>query len=102
MYGAGECYAYAVTKDPLAKKRAKKAYDAMRFLWTVTQGGTPPAPAGYISRTVLPASAGDPNASAYTPEKDRVFQATRDRRWKIMNPRWPKSADGKWYWKADT
>ncbi len=102
MYGAGECYAYAVTKDPKAKERARKAYDAMRFLWTVTQGGTPPAPRGYVARTVLPASAGDPNATAYTPEKDRVFQATRDSFWKIMKPRWPKSADGKWFWKADT
>jgi hypothetical protein len=102
MYGAGECYAYAVTKDPAAKARAKKAYEAMRFLWTVTQGGTPPAPKGYVARTVLPAAAGDPNAAAYTPEKDRVFQATRDRLWKVMNPRWPRSADGKWYWKADT
>ena len=102
MYGAGECYAYAVTKDPLAKARAKKAYDAMRFLWTVTQGGTPPAPKGFVARTVLPSAAEDPNASAYTPEKDRVFQTTRDSLWKIMNPRWPRSADGKWYWKADT
>jgi len=102
MYGAGECYAYAVTKDPLAKQRAKKAYDAMRFLWTVTQGGTPPAPKGYVARTVLPTSGPDPNASQYTPEKDRAMQATRDSLWKVLNPRWPKSADGKWYWKADT
>lgn len=102
MYGAGECYAYAATKDPLAKKRAKKAYDAMRFLWTVTQGGTPPAPKGFIARTVLPVTEGNPNATQYTPAKDRVFQATRDRMWKIMNPRWPLSADRKWYWKADT
>lgn len=102
MYGAGECYAYAVTKDPKAKERAKKAYEAMRFLWQVTQGGTPAAPKGFVARTVLPASAGDPNATAYTPEKDRKMQATRDRMWKVMNPRWPKSADGKWYWKADT
>jgi len=102
MYGAGECYAYAVTKDPSAKARAKKAYDAMRFLWTVTQGGTPPAPKGYVARTILPAAAGDPNKTAYTPEKDRVFQSTRDSLWKIMSPRWPLSADGKWYWKADT
>jgi hypothetical protein len=102
MYGAGECYAYAVTKDPLAKQRAKKAYEAMRFLWTVTQGGTPAAPKGYAARTVLPASAGDPNAVRYTPAKDREFQAARDSLWKIMNPRWPRSADGKWYWKADT
>ncbi len=102
MYGAGEAYAWAVTKDPKAKARARKAYDAMRFLWTVTQGGTPPAPKGFVARTVLPVSAGDPNASAYTPEKDRLFRATRDSSWKIMNPRWPRSADGKWFWKADT
>ncbi|HEU0120755.1 MAG TPA: hypothetical protein VFQ91_09535 [Bryobacteraceae bacterium] len=102
MYGAGECYAYAVTKDPKAKERARKAYDAMRFLWTVTQGGTPPAPKGYLARTVLPASGPDPNAAQYTPEKDKIFRETRDNLWKIMNPRWPKSADGKWYWKADT
>jgi hypothetical protein len=22
--------------------------------------------------------------------------------WKVISPRWPKSADGKWYWKSDT
>jgi hypothetical protein len=102
MYGAGECYAYAVTKDPKARERAKKAYEAMRFLWTVTQGGTPPAPKGYLARTVLPTTGPDPNASAYTPARDRQFQATRDRLWKVMDPRWPRSADGKWFWKADT
>lgn len=102
MYGAGECFAFAATKDPKAKARAKKAFDAMRFLGSVTQGGTPPAPRGYVARTVLPTSGPDPNASAYTPESDRKFQATRDSLWKIMNPRWPRSADGKWFWKADT
>ena len=102
MYGAGECFAYAATKDPKAKARAKKAFDAMRFLGSVTQGGTPPAPRGYVARTVLPTSGPDPNASAYTPEGDRKMQATRDSLWKVMNPRWPRSADGKWFWKADT
>ena len=102
MYGAGECFAYAATKDPKAKARAKKAFDAMRFLGSVTQGGTPPAPRGYVARTILPFSGPDPNATAYTPEADRKMQATRDSLWKIMNPRWPRSADGKWFWKADT
>jgi len=102
MYGAGECFAYAATKDPKAKARAKKAFDAMRFLGSVTQGGTPPAPRGYVARTVLPTSGPDPNASAYTPEADRKMQSTRDSLWKVMNPRWPRSADGKWFWKADT
>ena len=26
----------------------------------------------------------------------------RDALWKKLSPRWPVSADGKWYWKADT
>jgi hypothetical protein len=30
------------------------------------------------------------------------MQATRDRLWKVYEPRWPTSADGKWYWKSDT
>ena len=25
-----------------------------------------------------------------------------DTRWKIMDPRWPTSEDGQWYWKSDT
>lgn len=28
--------------------------------------------------------------------------ATRDRLCKVLHPRWPRNADGKWYWKADT
>ncbi|MEZ6078831.1 MAG: hypothetical protein R3C56_25095 [Pirellulaceae bacterium] len=28
MYGAGECYAYAATKDPAARQRAKDAFEA--------------------------------------------------------------------------
>jgi hypothetical protein len=102
MYGAGEAYAFAVTHDPKAKARAKKAYEAMRFLWTVTQGGTPPARKGFVARTVLPTTVEDPNAKDYTAEKDRKMKETRDSSWKILVPRWPKSADGKWYWKADT
>ena len=38
----------------------------------------------------------------YTPERDRQTQATRDRLWKVIAPRWPTSADGQWYWKSDT
>ncbi|MFB3826378.1 MAG: hypothetical protein ACE15B_06395 [Bryobacteraceae bacterium] len=102
MYGAGECFAWAATRDPAARRRADAAFEALRFLSTVTQGGKPPAPPGFIARTVLPASAGDPNASAYTREKDQQFRATRDPHWKILAPRWPLSADGQWYWKADT
>src|SRR5438270_10702550 len=54
MYGAGECFAYAATKDMKAKERAKKAFEALRFLQKVTQNGTPSPPKGYIARTIRP------------------------------------------------
>ena len=101
MYGAGECFAYAATKDPYFKERAKKAFEALRFLMDVTQGGTPPAQEGFVARTVLPASGPNPNAEAYTPEKDRQ-KKERDKLWKILDPRWGTSADGQWFWKTDT
>ena len=102
MYGAGECFAYAATRDPQARKRAKAAFEALRFLGQVTQGGSHPAPKGYVARTILPTSGPNPNLTANTPERDRRQLETRDRLWKIIVPRWPTSADGKWYWKSDT
>jgi hypothetical protein len=101
MYGAGECFAYAATKDPKAKERATKVWKAMRFLGTVTQGGSNPAPPGFVARTVLPTDGPNPNAEHYTPERDRERQKG-DAYWKVMDPRWPTSEDGKWYWKCDT
>jgi len=101
MYGAGECFAWAATRDPAARRRAVAAFEALRFLGVVTQGGPHPAPKGFVARTILPVAGPDPNLS-YTPERDRQTQRTRDRLWKVMDPRWPKSADGQWYWKSDT
>ncbi|HUE14280.1 MAG TPA: hypothetical protein VMR25_08960 [Planctomycetaceae bacterium] len=100
MYGAGECFAYAATHDPVAKMRARAAFEALRFLSQVTQGGTHPAPKGFPARSILPTSGPDPNRNE-TPERDRR-QLQRDPRWKRIALRWPKSADGKWYWKCDT
>jgi hypothetical protein len=102
MYGAGECFAWAATKDPAAKRRAKMAFEALRFLQTVTQGGTPPALPGFVARTILPVDGHNPNQRDYTRAKDEQTRATRDKLWKVLVPRWPTSADGKWYWKADT
>jgi len=101
MYGSGECFAYAATKDPLARQRATKAFLALKFLSDVTQGGDHPAPHGFPARSILPTSGYDPNAEHYTPERDRQEQQ-RDPLWKVISPRWPKSADGQWYWKCDT
>jgi hypothetical protein len=101
MYGAGECYACAATKSDLACDRARRAFEALRFLGEVTQGGSHPAPRGFLARSILPTDGPDPNL-VDSPARDRERQATRDRRWKVIAPRWPTSADGKWYWKCDT
>jgi hypothetical protein len=99
MYGAGECLGYAATKDPKIKERAKQAFEALRFLQKVTQGGPHSPPPGYIARTIRPVDWPDPNIGRI--ESDRE-EAKRDQLWKVYEPRWPKSADGKWYWKSDT
>lgn len=101
MYGAGQCFAWAATRDPAARRRARAALDAMLFLGAVTQGGSHPAPKGFVARTILPASGPDPNLT-YTRERDEKIRATRDRLWKVIVPRWPLGAGGQWYWKTDT
>jgi len=101
MYGAGECFGYAATHDPLAKQRARKAFEALRFLSEVTQGGEHPAPPGFPARAIRPTSGPDPNQYD-SKERDINTRANHDHLWKVLSPRWPKSADGKWYWKSDT
>jgi hypothetical protein len=100
MYGAGECFAYAATHDPKAKDRAKRAFEALRFLQKVTQGCEHSPPKGYVARTVISTELPDPNIGRL--ERDRQSRAHGDALWKVYEPRWPKSADGKWYWKSDT
>ena len=100
MYGASQCFAYAVDNSSQAKSRATQAFEALRFLQAVTQGGTHSPPAGYVARTVVPTTEPDPNIGRI--DRDRRFRETRDRMWKIYEPRWPRSADGKWFWKSDT
>lgn len=100
MYGAGECFAYAATKDPQAKDRAKRAFEALRFLQKVTQGAEFSPPHGYVARTVRSIDDPDPNIGRV--EGDIANRDTNDAYWKVYEPRWPKSADGKWYFKTDT
>jgi hypothetical protein len=99
MYGAGECFAYGANQDPKAKARAKQAFEALRFLQKVTQGCDHSPPKGYIARTIRPVDWPNPNLGRL--EADRRAQQ-HDRLWKAYEPRWPKSADGRWYWKSDT
>ncbi len=99
MYGAGECFAYAATRDPRAKARAKNAFEALRFLQKVTQGCEHAPPKGYIARTIRPVDWADPNVGRLAGD---LKEQEHDKLWKAYEPRWPKSADGKWFWKSDT
>lgn len=100
MYGAGECFAYAATGNVQSKIRAKKAFDAMVFLGDVTQNNQHSPPLGYVARTVLPTSGPDPNTDRV--KRDKHKKETDDSMWKVYEPRWPISSDGKWYYKTDT
>ncbi|MDP2334841.1 MAG: hypothetical protein Q8N05_00025 [Bacteroidota bacterium] len=73
IYLAAECYRYAVTKDPEARKNAIKAYEAMEKLETVT--GIP----GFPARSLVAAD-----------------ESTGE------GGEWHLSADKKWKWKGDT
>ncbi len=99
MYGASQCFAVAVTGSEKHRSAARQAFEAIRFLQKVTQGGSHSPPRGYIARTILPTDGPNPNDG-----RQQIDQQTklRDRSWKIYEPRWPTSADGKWYWKSDT
>lgn len=100
MYGASQCYAYAVDRSAQSKARATQAFEALRFLQVVTQGTEYSPPTGYVARTIVPTTGPDPNVGRI--ERDRRFRETRDGMWKVYEPRWPRSADGTWFWKSDT
>ena len=100
MYGTAECFRWAVTGDPEARERARQAFEALRFLQLVSRDGTPPALPGFVARSILPVDGPDPNAGQA--ERDRQMREERDGLWKVIDPRWPTGADGKWYWKSDT
>ena len=100
MYGAAQAFAYGATRSEAARARARRAFEALRFLVDVTKGGRHAPPDGFPARSIRPTSGADPNVE-YSPASDRKKQA-RDAFWKVLSPRWPTSADGQWYWKADT
>jgi len=97
MYLMMESCRYAATGNREAKDRARKAFDALVFLQTVTQ--TP----GFVARTVIPSSwtrMHDANRT-YTEEEWSRIQA-KDPRNKRVETRWHLSSDGTWFWKCDT
>ena len=102
MYGAGECFAYGATKDPKARRRARHAFRALRFLSEAPRGSRHEPPRGFIARTVLETTSDkNPNSGRSTLESQLRSQK-RDKYWRAYEPRWPKSAEGRYYWKSDT
>ncbi|WP_346756219.1 ligand-binding sensor domain-containing protein [Agaribacillus aureus] len=97
MYLAMESLRYAVTKDPTARERAKKAFDFLYLLREVTEMD------GFFARTVIPVHwtrMHDPDRT-YTP-RQLADEMIRDPRHKPVEKRWHLSKDGKWMWKGDT
>lgn len=96
-YLAMESFRYAVTKSEDAHLKARKAFDFLRQLQTVT--GT----AGFFARSIVPPSwtrVHDINRK-YTPQ-EIAEELVKDPRYKPVEERWRTSADGKWLWKGDT
>ncbi len=96
-YLAMESFRYAVTKSEDARIKARKAFDFLTQLQTVT--GTE----GFFARTIVPADWKEVNDGnrTYSPQQlaDKLVE---DPRYKPVEERWRKSADGKWLWKGDT
>jgi hypothetical protein len=92
-----ECFRYAVTKEEDAHAKALKAFNFLKMLQEVT--GTN----GFFARTIVPSdwtTVHDGNKT-YT-EKELADALVEDPRFKPVEKRWHKSADGKWLWKDDT
>ncbi len=74
MYVGAEAFRYGVTRDPAAKKNARRSLEAIMFLERVS--GIP----GFAARSIIPISD--------DPQKHRG--------------EWHRSADNRWWWKGDT
>ncbi len=97
MYLAMESLRYAVTGDPEAKERAKKAFDFLHYLREVTGMD------GFFARTIVPADwtrMHDMNRT-YSPQ-EVAEEIIKNPRQKPVEKRWHLSEDGKWKWKGDT
>jgi hypothetical protein len=74
IYVAAEAFRYGATGDPQAKQNARRSLEALMFLERVS---TVP---GFVARSVIPIES-DP---------------------KSHGGEWHRSADNRWWWKADT
>ncbi len=97
MYLAMESFRLAATRRADARDNARRAFEALHLLQTVT--GTP----GFVARSVVPIDqtpGADPNRKVS--QRELADQRVRDPRYKRVETRWHRSADGKWWWKGDT
>ena len=96
-YLAMESFRYAVTKSEDAHQKARKAFEFLRKLHTIT------ATQGFFARSIVPptwTNVHDANRT-YT-ERELAEELVKDPRYKPVDKRWRLSADGKWLWKGDT
>ncbi|MEO2032728.1 MAG: hypothetical protein ABGZ35_11650 [Planctomycetaceae bacterium] len=100
LYLGAASFGYAATKSPRLRQNAIDAFKSLNFLSTVTEGGSHPAPKGFICRAIEPKDGPDPNLRDNA-AGDRQRRAERDALWKIIDPRWPVDETGEWYWKCD-
>ena len=97
IYMAMECLRYAVTKEEDAAEKARKAFNFLTFLQTVTRTE------GFFARTVVPADWGPVNDANRTYTKQQMAELlVREPAFKPLEKRWIPSEDGKWLWKRDT
>jgi hypothetical protein len=96
-YLSMESFRYATTKSEDAREKAKKAFHFLKQLRDVTNGD------GYFARTIVPVEWADKvhdGNRSYT-EKEKADELVNEPRFKPVEVRWHKSADGKWLWKGD-
>ena len=94
-YGSAQAFRYAVTKDPEAKKLAKRSFKACKWLVDITHEK------GFPARVIIPVDWRDPVNEQYDHEYN-INKQQEDPFWKDITPRFPKSKDGKYLWKCDT
>lgn len=96
-YLAMESFRFAVTKNQEAKINAAKAFGFLKKLQDVTGSG------GFFARTIVPAGWTGPlddTNRTYT-KHELAEELVKEPRFKPVETRWRKSADGKWLWKGD-
>ncbi len=94
-YGASQTFRYAATRESVAKERAKRCFRALKSLVDITPMS------GFPARSILPVDGREDPNIRFDVEYNRRHKE-RDPYWKEILPRWPKSADGKYWWKCDT